>query len=82
MVRPIKILHLGKNGLTEAFILEAKKLFETERMIKIQMLRSACRDKKMAKEIAEKLVGELGEKFGYKLIGYTLTVSKYRKNVR
>lgn len=82
MVRPIKTLHLGKNGLTEAFVLETKKLFETERMIKIQMLRSACRDKKMAKEIADNLMGELGTKYGYKLVGYTLTVSKYRKNVR
>lgn len=82
MVRPIKTLHLGKNGLTEAFILEVKKLFENEKMIKIQMLRSACRDKTMAKEIAEKLVGELGEKYAYKLVGYTLTVSKHRRNIR
>lgn len=82
MVRPIKTLQLGKNGLTEGFISEIRKLFENERMIKIQMLRSACRDKKMAKEIAEKMINELGEKFGYRLIGYTLTVSKFRKNVR
>ena len=80
MVRPIKTIQLGKNGLSEAFILEMKKLFENEKMVKINILRSACRDKKMAKELADKLVGELGLKFGYKLVGYSLTVSKFRKN--
>jgi len=82
MVRPIKTIQLGKNGLTESFILEVKRLFETQRMIKVQMLRSACRDKGMAKEIAEKLVAGLGSKYGYKLIGYTLTLSRFRKTLR
>jgi RNA-binding protein YhbY len=51
-------------------------------MIKISILKSACRDKLEAKKIAEKLVNELGLKFGYKLIGYVLTITKYRKDQR
>lgn len=82
MVKPIKTLQLGKNGLSEAFMLEIKKLFENEKMIKIQMLRSACRDKALAKDIAEKIVNELGKNFGFKIIGYALTISKFRKNLR
>lgn len=82
MVRPIKQLQLGKNGLSEAFIEQVKNLFEGEKMIKISILKSVCRDKAEAKGIAEKLIDELGDKFDYKLIGYVLTITKYRKEQR
>lgn len=79
MVKPLKQLQLGKNGLSEPFVNQVRKLFETEKVLKISILKSACRDKAEAKEIGEKLVGELGSKFGFKLVGYVLTVIKYRK---
>ncbi len=79
MVKPVKQLQLGKNGLSEPFINQVKILFETERMVKISILKSACRNKAEAKEIAEKLVKEMGPKFDYKLIGYVMTITKYRK---
>lgn len=81
-MKQIKKLQLGKNGLTPAFVEQVKSIFENEKLIKISILKSACRDKKDAEKIGEDLVGVLGKKYGYKLVGYVLTVVKYRKEQR
>jgi RNA-binding protein YhbY len=82
MVKPVRKLQMGKNGLSEAFIGQVKAIFETERLVKISILKSHCRDKKDAEVIAKKLIDELGKKYDYKLVGYVVTVVKYRKNQR
>lgn len=73
---------MGKNGLSEAFIEQVKSIFEDEKLVKVSILKSACRDKTEAKEIADKLVGELGSKYNYKLVGYVITIVKFRKEQR
>ena len=78
-MKQIKRLQIGKNGLTDAFIEQVKSIFETETLIKISILKSACRDKKVAEKIGTDLVEALGKKYDYKLVGYVLTVIKYRK---
>tara|TARA_Y100000310_G_C20146229_1_gene562574 strand:+ start:152 stop:397 length:246 start_codon:yes stop_codon:yes gene_type:complete len=78
-MKQIKKLQMGKNGLSPEFIGQVKSIFENETLIKISILKSACRDKGEAKKIAEELVGVLGDKYGYKLIGYVLTITKFRK---
>lgn len=81
-MKQIKKLQIGKAGLTPAFIDQAKTIFEKEKILKISILKSACRNKEDAKEMGEKLTKALGSKFGYKLIGYVLTIIKYRKEQR
>ena len=81
-MKQIKRLQLGKNGLTEAFIEQVKSIFEKESLIKISILKAACRDKKDADKIGNDLVEALGVKYDYKLVGYVLTVVKYRKPQR
>jgi len=81
-MKQIKKLQLGKNGLTDAFVEQVKSIFEKETLIKIAILKSACRDKKDAGKIGDDLVGALGLKYDYKLVGYVLTVIKYRKAQR
>lgn len=81
-MKAIKKLQLGKNGLTTAFVEQVRLIFENEKMVKISILKSACRDKSDAEKIAEDLISQLGLKYGYKLIGYVLTIIKYRKNQR
>jgi RNA-binding protein len=81
-MKPIKRLQIGKNGLSEAFIEQVRKLFEKEKVVKISILKSACRDKKDAEKMAQDLVGALGNKFDYKLVGYVITVIKFRKTQR
>ena len=82
MVRQIKKLQLGKAGLSDAFVGQVKLIFEDARVLKISILRSCCRDREEAREIGEELVSLLGPKFGFKLVGYVLTVVKYRKSQR
>lgn len=79
MVKPIKRIQIGKNGLTDEVINQIKSFFEKERMVKIILLKSACRDKDKAKEISDKIIEQLGPKFKAKLVGYVLTISKFRK---
>ena len=73
---------MGKNGLSPAFIEQVKSIFEGETLIKISILKSACRDKKDAEKMGDDLVEALGKKYDFKLVGYVLTVVKYRKEQR
>jgi RNA-binding protein YhbY len=81
-MKQIKRLQLGKNGLTDAFVEQVKSIFESESLVKISILKAACRDKKDADKIGRDLVEALGVKYDYKLVGYVLTVVKYRKDQR
>ena len=81
-MKGIKKLQLGKNGLSDAFVEQVKNIFEDARVLKISILKSCCRNKEEAREIGEELVSRLGSKFGFKLVGYVLTVVKYRKSQR
>ena len=78
-MRPIKQLQMGKAGLSDAFVEQVRNVFEDDKLVKISILRSACRNKDEARKIGEDLVGRLGKKYGFKLVGYVLTVVKYRK---
>ncbi len=73
---------IGKKGLTEEFIKQIEITFKTCRKVKIDILRSACRDKEEAKKIAIALVDKLGKNYDYKLIGYVLTVMQFNSKVR
>jgi RNA-binding protein YhbY len=75
-------LQIGKNGLTDAFMEQVKRISENEERMKITILKSACRDKKEAKEMCEKLVEKLGKNYTYRLIGYVCTLFRFRKNIR
>ncbi len=81
-MKPIKRLQMGKNGLTPEFIEQVKFIFKNETLIKVTILKSACRDKKEAEKMGDELVEALGKKYDYKLVGYVLTIIKYRKEQR
>ena len=81
-MKPIKQLQLGKAGLSNAFVEQVQSIFKNEKTLKISILKSACRDKNDAKRIGEELVERLGTKFGFKLVGYVLTIVKFRKEQR
>jgi RNA-binding protein YhbY len=73
---------IGKKGLTEEFINQIEITFRTCRKVKIDILKSACRDREEAKKIAQELIERLGKNFDYKLIGYVLTIMKFNRAIR
>jgi len=78
-MEPIKHLQVGKNGLTDGVIVQARKMLEREKAIKVNLLKSAVSNKKEAKEISDELISNLGANFQYTLIGHTIILKKHRK---
>ena len=81
-MRPMKRLQIGKNGLSSAFVDQVRRMFEDAEIVKITILKSACRDKSVAKTICDDLIEQLGTKYSYKLIGYVVSIRKFRKEQR
>lgn len=81
-MKQIKRLQLGKGGLHKGFISQVKKFFEKEEVVKITILRSACRNKDSAREMCDELVKCLGKNYSYRLVGYVATVRKFRRAQR
>ena len=81
-MQSIKKLQIGKKGLTPEFAEQLKRIFENEQMLKVAILKSACRDKKEAIKMADALLDMLGRNYTYRLVGYTLTIRKWRKLMR
>ncbi|MGC9309986.1 MAG: YhbY family RNA-binding protein [Candidatus Nanoarchaeia archaeon] len=78
-MKAIKKLQIGKNGLTEAFIEQLTKMFNNRSMVKISILKSACRDKQEADDIGKQIIDKLGNNFSSRRIGYTLVIRKNRR---
>lgn len=68
-------LQLGKNGLTENFIGTLKNAFKTHDIAKI----AVHQHKEETKQIADEIVNKLGNKYTYRIIGFTIVVRKWRK---
>jgi len=81
-MRGIKKLQIGKKGLTQEFVQQLKNIFDNEQVLKIVILKSACRDKSDAVKMADELLEMLGKNYTYRLVGYALTVRKWRKPMR
>jgi len=81
-MRQTKRLQIGKKGLSQEFINQVKSVFKKEKIIKISILKSACRNREEAEKIGEEIVSQLGKNYIYKRIGYVLTIKKFRKDVR
>ncbi len=77
----ISQLQLGKNGLTENFILTIENHFKKHKVVRISVLKSCCRDKICLQELGEKILGRLGENYRTKIIGYTIVVKKGKKMI-
>jgi len=78
----IRQIQLGKNGVTENFICSLKHHFDKCKNIKISVLKSCCRDKEELKKISEEILEKLGNHYTSKIIGFTLVVKKWRRDMR
>jgi RNA-binding protein YhbY len=74
-------MQLGKKGLTKEFVKDIEKRLEKHRnaVLKISVLKSARESKADIKKYAEELVNQLGEKFTYRVLGFSIFLKKWRK---
>jgi RNA-binding protein YhbY len=78
----IRQIQLGKNGLTENLILNLKHHFDTCKNVKISVLKSCCRDREELKKINEEILQKLGNNYTSRIIGYTIVVKRWRRDMR
>lgn len=74
-------MQLGKSGLTENFLEEIKKRFGNSKIdnIKVSVLRSARESREDVKKYAEQIQEFLGNKFTYKIVGFSIFLKRWRK---
>lgn len=75
-------VQLGKNGLTENFLETLRGYFKKHLTVKIAVLKSCCREREEIKKISEKILEELGKNYTARIIGFTIIVKKWRRDVR
>jgi RNA-binding protein YhbY len=81
-MQTIREIQLGKNGLTENFICNLKHHFDNTKNVKISVLKSCCRDREELKKINEEILEKLGNKYNSRIIGYTIVIKKWRRDIR
>jgi len=75
----ISTIQIGKNGLVDGTFEIIKNSFKTRENLKVVLLKSAGHTKENVKEVAEKIQQELGKHYTYRIIGFTISIKKWRK---
>lgn len=73
-------IQVGKKGLTDGLLTAIDNAFNTRKVVKVNLLKSATRDKREVEEMAEKIVDYLrdsrDENYSFETRGFTITISK------
>jgi RNA-binding protein YhbY len=72
-------MQLGKNGLTHEYLEDVRKRFENYTDMKITVLPSIRKSKADVEKFAEEIKKYLGEKFTYRVLGFSIFLKKWRK---
>lgn len=79
-------IQLGKNKITDNFMSSLKNLFKKHKSVKISVLRSAKSPGKEGrdemKKYAEEILNRLGKNYTSRVIGFTISLKKWRKDMR
>ena len=79
-------IQLGKNGVSDNFILTLQSHFKNHSNIKVNVLKNARGDGKegreKVKEYSNEILNKLGNKFTARIIGFTINLKKWRKPQR
>ncbi len=81
MKKPATKLQIGKQGLTEGFMQSLAAAFKNREDIKIHVLKSGGHEREKIKQMAEEIINKLGKKFTYRIVGFTIFVKKWRREV-
>lgn len=74
-------IQLGKNGLTKEFLEDLKNRFKNNKVknVKVSVLRSARESREDVKRYAKEIISFLGDKFTYRILGFSIFLKKWRK---
>jgi len=75
-------IQIGKNGITENFILTLNDHFKNHDNVKISVLKSAGHEKNKVKEYSEEILNKLGKNYTSRVLGFTIFLKKWKKIVR
>ena len=75
-------IQLGKNGITENFIETLKDHFKNHENVKISVLKSAGHEKNKVQGYSEKILENLGKNYTARVLGFTISLKKWKKNMR
>jgi|TARA_Y100000310_G_scaffold344480_1_gene457472 RNA-binding protein YhbY len=75
-------VQLGKNGVTKNFIQTLKSHFKKHSNVKISVLKSAGHEKVVVKEYQEKILGELGNNYVARAVGFVINIRRLRREAR
>ena len=83
-MKPIGIctMQIGKNGLTKNIIMAIGDAFAAHGNIKISVFKSATQDKRAIEKMALEICTALGRKFTYRVVGHTIFLKKWKKQMR
>jgi RNA-binding protein YhbY len=76
------IMHLGKQGLSENFFQTLESHFKTRESVKVVVLKGGGREKIKVKAMAGEILKRLGNQYTAHVIGFTISLRKWRKPVR
>lgn len=75
-------VQLGKQGITENFIITIKYHFNKHDNVKIHVLKSAGHTKEDIKKYAEKIIDSLGPYYTARTLGFSIFLKKWRRQQR
>jgi len=75
-------IQLGKQGVSDNFIETLKGHFQNHKIVKVSVLRNARKDKSDVKAYADEIISRLGNRYAYKMIGFTIIIRKWKNPVR
>ncbi len=73
---------LGKRGISEEFIETIRDTFKTHESVRISVLKSAGHERNKLKEFSKEILEKLGKNYSSRVIGFTITLRKWRKPIR
>tara|TARA_Y100000310_G_C20658000_1_gene803050 strand:+ start:1939 stop:2184 length:246 start_codon:yes stop_codon:yes gene_type:complete len=75
-------IQIGKNGITDSFVNSLKNCFKKHDSIKVSVLKGCTRDREKIKEYSEEILNKLGKNYTSRIIGFTISLKKWRKDIR
>ena len=69
-------MQIGKQGISDNFILTLQNAFKTHNTIRLAALKASGRDSDSINKVADSIVARLKGSFDYRIIGFTIIMRK------